>query len=389
MVSHTQPQVAIVGSGGRIPGSAFIGSSSLMERVGGNTGNLVFQYAVSSLLRQEHLILGFDEAAEPWQIPTSVRLIVFPAANLVRPGLDLTSLVDRLERTQLPLLMVGLGAEAVSREFGPGALHPSIHRLVGLIRERSRAVSVRGDRTAEVLTSMRVENILVTGCPSNFINPLPDFPARLHEKLGDPLGSLMVHGGEPWPKAAAQVALEKRLAEWAFSGPATYVQQSVPLLQHLLRGDSLNQDSMRSPQPALMKSLRRALLPEKSDEEMNKFVRSKWRSYFNVEQWLEDSRRFDFSVGGRVHGNMVAFQAGVPSLFITVDGRSSELVETMNLPAVEVATFLAAGTTPERALALARFSPERYRQRRSVLWRRMKEAFAASGSAVSHPSLDS
>jgi hypothetical protein len=137
-----------------------------------------------------------------------------------------------------------------------------------------------------------------------------------------------------------------------------------------------------------MESLVQALLPERRSADMNQFVKAKWRSYFHVEQWLEDSSRFDFSLGGRIHGNMVAFQAGVPSLFITVDERSSELVRTMDLPSVNVANFLDAARSVDGARALAGFSAERYRARRALLWSRLKESFRLAGTVVSHPSLD-
>lgn len=383
-----EARVAVVGSGGFVSDSAFLPSSVLMERVGNNTGNLVFQHAVSRLLHQSQFLLGFEASGKPWKIPPSVRLIVFPAANLVRPNLDLTRLVERLESVNLPLFLVGLGAEKFSRGSTSAGLHPSIYRLLALIRERSPAVSVRGEHTADVLSSLGIENIYVTGCPSNFLNPAPDFPRVIEQKLSGPLRSFIVHGGEPWPRAANRVALERRLAEWAFTSPSIYLQQSVPLLQHLMRGDRPEPDSKRPAPDKLMESLVQALLPERRSADMNQFVKAKWRSYFHVEQWLEDSSRFDFSLGGRIHGNMVAFQAGVPSLFITVDERSSELVRTMDLPSVNVANFLDAARSVDGARALAGFSAERYRARRALLWSRLKESFRLAGTVVSHPSLD-
>lgn len=382
------PQIAVVGSGGSVAGSAFLGSSALMERVGDNTGNLVFQHAVSRLLSEDPILLGFEASAEPWQIPPTVRLIVFPAANLVRPNLDLTPLVRRLERANLPLFLVGLGAEEFSRSSALDELHPSIHRLLALIHERSPAVSVRGERTADVLSSVGIENIYVTGCPSNFLSTDLEFPRSIEEKLQRQLGSVIIHGGEPWPKAEELATLESRLAGWAATAPSVYVQQSVPLVQHLMRGDECEVGEGRSATGQLIESLRRTLLPEVSVADMNEFLRSKWRSYFHVEQWLEDSRRFDFSLGGRIHGNMVAFQAGVPALFITVDGRSSELVETMCLPGVEVNTFLDAAPSLNQARGLAGFSAEQYQNRRALLWLRMKESFRLAGATVSHTSLD-
>ena len=44
-------KIGVVGTGGRIRGCSFLDTDELLRKVGGNTGNLLFQDAVIMLLR--------------------------------------------------------------------------------------------------------------------------------------------------------------------------------------------------------------------------------------------------------------------------------------------------------------------------------------------------
>jgi hypothetical protein len=47
---------------------------------------------------------------------------------------------------------------------------------------------------------------------------------------------------------------------------------------------------------------------------------------------MEAIRKFDFVVGARFHGIMLAIQAGVPGAVITHDSRTQELCQTLAIP---------------------------------------------------------
>ena len=71
--------------------------------------------------------------------------------------------------------------------------------------------------------------------------------------------------------------------------------------------------------------------------ELEDFVRWSERhgqAFFDAAVWMEHYRRFDFVVGTRIHGVMLALQAGVPALCIAHDSRTLELCETMKVPHV-------------------------------------------------------
>lgn len=56
------------------------------------------------------------------------------------------------------------------------------------------------------------------------------------------------------------------------------------------------------------------------------------RIFSDVEEWRESMRRMDVSIGGRIHGNMVALSVGVPVFVVAPDHRVLELAERMRIP---------------------------------------------------------
>ena len=128
-------------------------------------------------------------------------------------------------------------------------------------------------------------------------------------------------------------------------------------------------------------SLRQALAPSMSDEEFRGFVATKMRLYYNVDQWMEDSARVDFSIGLRLHGNMAAWQSGTPAIWVYHDSRTRELAETMALPHLSHTDFLKVDSLTELREVVP-FSFEDYKIVRESLRKNLSEVLDAHG--VSH-----
>ncbi len=369
----SEKAIAMMGTPGHVNGIAFKSTAEAMRAVGNNTGNLVFQYACYNLVAAPRLIVGLETSWDVAEIRRKCRVVVIPSANFIRENFDLTTFVDFLEKTELPLIFIGLGAQ--SDDFGRRDLdlHSSIHRLIALIKERAPKVSVRGTFTQEVLERFGVTQTVVTGCPSNFINPselLPDMVAR---KLKGRVKSFITHGDEPWPRNPIKQLVERRLTSWTQAGAAMQSQQSVPVFMTYIRRN--NPHAIDQPGDHLQESLRKALLPEATTEQFLEYLATKLRVYFSVPQWMEDSSKYDFSVGLRLHGNMVAWQAGTPALWIHHDSRTRELAEAMALPTLPVERFLEECHSVEEAFARAEFDPAAYGARRRELGLRLLEVF--------------
>ncbi|MAB04992.1 MAG: hypothetical protein CML50_03115 [Rhodobacteraceae bacterium] len=372
--------IGILGTDGHIPHVAFMDTAEAMRRVGNNTGNLLFQYAVYNLIDEPKYLIGQDIPWDMAQIREKCRVIVIPAANFIRENFDLTAMVEFLEKIDLPLLFFGLGAQARDYEQTEFDFHPSIDKLIALIRERSKLVSVRGEFTARMLDRMGVSQALVTGCPSNHINPSTELPQMIAKKLAKPMRSFITHGDEPWPKDRAKQAVERKLVAWTREGASMMSQQSVPVFMEYLRN---NNPAATTEIPEKREgSLHAALMPGTTMDEFLDFIAAKLRVYFSVHQWMEDSSKYDFSVGLRLHGNMVAWQAGTPALWVYHDSRTQELAETMALPRMPFQTFIDECETVQDAWKRVEFDPVAYGERRALLKSRIVKVMETEGIKV-------
>lgn len=79
--------------------------------------------------------------------------------------------------------------------------------------------------------------------------------------------------------------------------------------------------------------------------------------------------QFDFVVGPRIHGIMLALQAGVPALCIAIDSRTKELCETMKVPYV-MAADIRSGLTRRDLLKYFHFDPDEFDANRKMLAQR-------------------
>ena len=85
-------------------------TDDLMSSVGGNTGNLAFRSGLSRhLVNPVHL---------PWDTPVDViraagDVIVLPLANQLGPHTDLGREAQKIHDIDMPVVAVGLGAQAV------------------------------------------------------------------------------------------------------------------------------------------------------------------------------------------------------------------------------------------------------------------------------------
>jgi len=369
--------IALSGTTGQVRGLPFMNTTTAMRRVGLNCGNLVFQYAVTQMIDEPLNVVGQDIPWAPKHVHESSRVLVIPSANFLRENLDFSVFVDFLEKVDLPLVFIGLGAQAANFEKDQFDFHPSVLRLLDLLRERSEKVAIRGEFTARVLEKYGVTNYVVTGCPSNFINPSENFADMIEHKLAGEMRSFITHADEPWPKNKAKKQVERRLIDWTQSGRGIMVQQSVPRMITYLRQN--NPFSTEDPGDHFEESLARTLMPDADIETFREFIALKLRTYYSVDQWIEDSSKFDFSIGLRLHGNMAAWQSGTPSLWITHDSRTRELVDIMALPNIGIDDFLENCETIQDAWERIEYDKVAYTARRVDLRGRVCDVLRQAG----------
>ena len=238
-------------------------------------------------------------------------ILIFAAANQLNPAFDLASLADRLEKCQKPMIVVGLGAQAPDF-LTKVELSQGTKRLLSIFSERCKTIGMRGEFSARVAKDNGANNVVVIGCPSNFIN-------AKERQLGQLIEKRLRLANRPYRPAvnldfsAHLKPILTRCVQWLIEWEGVLIVQSpLTLIQA-----SLHQ--MQDIPDREMNAYSRHLLDRDYDDEARRFFLAKLFSFFDVEAWMTFLRGCSFSLGTRLHGNVLAMQAGVPCFIIPHD----------------------------------------------------------------------
>lgn len=364
-------QLAILGTPGFVRCPSRLDPATLVHVIGGNAGNLMFQLSVTQLLSGIKTHIGLADT--PYIAPEALRgaeVLVFPAANHLRLDADWTGLSGYLEAARLPLVVLGLGAQAPSvsaEEETLAALvaDPHVARLAEVIRRSALFVTVRGSFTKRVCDALGILDTHVLGCPSLLVSDDPQLGRRIMKKLesarGKPVpGAFGIAAAVPWEIRGNpdKLALEQKLVGWAAEYDGLYFQQSGGIdTMHFCDGH--RQDVPVSAQL----SIARIVAPEMDPEAFYSYIDRRSRFHLDATVWMAETATLDFVIGTRLHGNMAAISAGTPGIVISHDSRTSELEEVMKLPAVRFDDVIAARTLQD-VLAAVRFDADAFDERR-------------------------
>jgi hypothetical protein len=141
---------------------------------------------------------------------------------------------------------------------------------------------------------------------------------------------------------------------------AFYVTQSPALLPFLFR----EKDTIEFPAYKNIKGI--------DEVKVRRLLRSSTLHFSSVEGWLDFSRTCDLSFGMRIHGNMVPLQAGVPSLLIGHDSRTTGLGKKMALPTITPDKYLSTlSNSPSNMLKYIAIEMKDYDEKRKSLAKEM------------------
>jgi polysaccharide pyruvyl transferase WcaK-like protein len=306
-----------------VNGIQFSSTQEMLGHFGHNVGNLAFVYAMSQQVIGDKAYYANIKKSMA-NIASEYDVLVFPAANNIGEKSDMGWLADIIEKTNLPILVVGLGVQAY---FGKDdfALTPGTRRFFDVVRERNIKLGVRGKYTQDFLARHGVETAYVTGCPSNFINPNPHLGAAVLEKryaeLATGISSVALNL-EYFRLESEKVQV---LTKWVNEFSGALILQSDESVFSLLRNDYAED---------LKKAawIGQYFLGNQNVEDLKRWLVRYGRIYCHVPSWMDYLRGLSLSVGSRFHGNMLAIQAGTPAVVFPHDTRTQEMCETMLLP---------------------------------------------------------
>jgi len=338
-----------------------------LEATGANTGNMMIGYGLFHGLAAGHKAYHPGFGAIPAErLHEQYDAIFVPASNFVSASVDLSSQADYFARTKLPIYCFGLGSQML-----PGqkrSLQPGTERFLRLVSERSGSIGVRGTFTAEILWELGIRNVSVVGCPSllairpEALNRLATQRPTLEKVALGFSNNVRQHGLVPDAMRACENGLFQRmLGENAF-----YILQNeaaeLNLLAAMERGDTAG----------AMEAIQRIarlfeVAPGRTD--VQRFLETRVRVFFSVEDWVGCARTMTAAIGTRFHGNIAALLAGTPALFLVHDMRTLELCDLLRAPSLLLDRPYAAEEIVER-LVSADYGPFIAQFRRLMMeWR--------------------
>lgn len=350
----------LLGFAPSIEESGLLDTNRAYQLVGDNTGNLAFCFAISRLLGGN--LQSRLWHASPLEIDRTGSIGVLTLANQLGSHADLGFLVENFKQLKCHLVGIGLGAQAGNLqqevEIPEGTLN-WIRQIQDHSPSQAPNIAMRGEFSRRSLERYGLaEKTVAIGCPTLFISPETKLGAKIAERFTGKIKNIAVTAGhQRWGHLAR---LEASLVQLMGANKGAYICQSPLEMVQLGRreADKLTQDQRDL--------CRNYACPQMSDEEFIQWADHHAFSFFSAAAWLEFVRRFDFVIGTRIHGVMLALQAGIPALCIAHDSRTKELCETMKVPHVTVAE-VGAGVKRDDLPRLFKFDPDEFDSNRARL----------------------
>lgn len=248
-------------------------------------------------------------------------------ANVIGSHVDLFNLANEFEDVCHNLSILGIGAQAAigadTVNIPDGTL-----RFLKIVTQKSIQgvpnIAVRGDFTHRVLTQHGLgEHCISLGCPSLFISSNPKLGNAIATQLTAPNTVAVCAAHYRWTHLAK---VEQSLIDLVDKNNGLYIMQS-PL--EMLR---LASNEIEALDDSVLEACRASLTPSMSRCEFINWMRTHAVSFYSAAEWMNAIRQYQFVVGFRIHGVMLALQAGIPGICLVHDSRTLELCQKMMVP---------------------------------------------------------
>lgn len=344
----------------------------LYQRIGLNTGNLMFTNAVFRQLDGALVRIGFS--FRPEQVNKEFDAIVIPAANWINSRSNWDWLSDLLDRVEIPVVTIGIGLQADDINENAVQVNESSMRLIKILASKSPYVSVRGTFTRDWLYSQGIKNVIATGCPSLHLS----FENDRNSTCADRQEEVVFQSTRFYASASFNNSdsVNTRLFKWAYRMKAPLIFQSeAEEIRYLVYGAFADKEELDAKKASLLADLYGA----DTVDALKEYLTNYGNVFFDIDTWSRFVRQYGYLIGTRVHGSIIALLSGVRALLITHDSRTQELAEFAGIP------YVSAGDVTGHDLAcldeLKRVIPEdgleRFRevqQKNAVIYRHFIEA---------------
>ena len=277
--------------------------------VGNNTGNLVFIRALKNIFNPRIFPLwDIDSGAfrdDPEVSHYITTELIWLTENTTYP--HVWKMLDGIGDKPLVPISVGVHSRTDSTKIN---LHPDTVRLLRTIAERA-VLGVRGEYSAAVLERLGILNLKIIGCPSLYYGMDETFRVEKPEFRKDMrlAVNFRTFYGSLRPEECAFLT-------WAANRRLPFVEQTQQEL-----------------------SLLNCQNNQAQFDYLSAWLKDQKRVFFEIDPWVDWIRGFDFSMGSRFHGNVLAITNGIPALTMAIDGRMQEMTRLFRLPIMDPAEF--------------------------------------------------
>ncbi len=264
--------------------------------VGENTGNIIFDTALSELIDADKVYWNSSQ-----DIIDQYDQFITTSYIWIRQNQEISSPLKLVKDRPLIPMSIGLQANVYDPNF---VIHPNVIRDLKEIEERC-VLGCRGEYTAEILNKYGIKNTMVIGCPSLYMGLFS--PNSIIKKSNKP-NNIVTNFSTFWRKLKYfEVDFLKYIAENNYS----FIEQTANEFKKSYLADN--------------------------DQKLYDLI-SDWlkkeKIFFTFKSWTDDIKQYDFSIGYRFHGNVIAVNNGIPALFIYSDSRVQELCDFFRLPMI-------------------------------------------------------
>ena len=284
-----------------------------------NIGNIFFLQGVCNSLNAQ--IIGETSGGGE-----NIQAYLLPVANMFRNSAQ--NEIDYIRKKLLgaddkKIIIAGCGAQGdlhYTRNFTDEETDTCIAEFCRFILSHSKSIGVRGEFTKRYLTGLGIspEYIDVIGCPS-----VRMFGKKFNTSL------------RQYKPFSRDLKIAVNFTPYHYiDDVAAFIYQTFKNYpkSFAMMQDKVEYDLLYEGKEIPDKFRVHALLPTYKD---NFVIRSnRARMFLSVDNWIDCLKTFDFSIGTRIHGNIIAILAGVPAMVIAIDSRTRELAEFHHIPYV-------------------------------------------------------
>ncbi|WP_215115481.1 polysaccharide pyruvyl transferase family protein [Exiguobacterium sp. s80] len=285
--------------------------------IGGNVGNLIYQYSIFRTLMTEGTTITpdyyyYDEERAD-EINEKFDLYVIPLADAFRQEFasSLRKYTRLIKKLKIPVVVIGVGLRAPFEPDLKGGFpfDEDVKAFVSAVLERSSIIGLRGEITSKYLTRLGFREGIdhkVIGCPSMYAfgrnlhiretNITKDSMVSVNSSRFSPKNVLdfITRGMEEYPN-------HYFIPQWMKELKLTYTGT------HPFGDLSDMNYAARMSHPV--------------------YMNDRVRFFLNAQTWFDFLKEADLSFGARLHGNITATLAGTPSILIPKDARMRELTD--------------------------------------------------------------